>query len=58
MVRMATPNAPTGATHFVMRLAAREITTGNPGRWCEIVRPYNAGSWPCGLTDGSGIVVR
>ncbi|EMI45178.1 hypothetical protein RRSWK_02308 [Rhodopirellula sp. SWK7] len=50
-------NAATGAVHFAVRLAAREITTGNPDRWCEIVRLYNLGSWPCGLADDGGIIV-
>ena len=50
-------NAATGAVHFAVRMAAREITLGNPDRWCDIVRLYNAGSWPCGLTDSGGIVV-
>lgn len=50
-------NAATGAVQFAIRMAAREITTGNPNRWCEIVRLYNGGSWPCGLADDGGIVV-
>lgn len=49
--------AAAGAVHFAVRMAAREITTGNPDRWCEIVRLYNGGSWPCGLADDGGIVV-
>ena len=50
-------SAATGAAHFAVRMAAREITTGNAGRWCGIVRLYNDGSWPCGLADDGGIVV-
>ena len=50
-------NAATGAIHFAVRMAAREITSGNPARWCEIVRLYNGGSWPCGLADDGGIIV-
>ena len=50
-------NAATGAAHFAVRMAAREITAGNLDRWCEIVRLYNVGSWPCGLADDGGIIV-
>ena len=50
-------NAANGAVHFAVRMAAREVTLGNPDRWCDIVRLYNAGSWPCGLADDGGIIV-
>lgn len=50
-------NAATGAVHFAVRMATREVSLSMPDRWCDIVRHYNAGSWPCGLTDGGVIVV-
>ena len=50
-------NAATGAVHFAVHMAAREITLRHPDPWCEIVRLYNAGAWPCGLADDGGVVV-
>jgi hypothetical protein len=48
--------AAKGAAVYAARMAAREITVERPGFWCEAVRLYHEGYWPCGR-DGAGSVV-
>lgn len=52
-----TPAAKGGA-QYAARMAAREIVVGRPGFWCAVIREYEQGFWPCGLTnDGHRLVV-
>ena len=48
--------AAKGAAVYAARMAAREIAVERPGFWCEAVRRFHEGYWPCGL-DGAGRVV-
>jgi hypothetical protein len=43
--------AAKGGALYAARMAAREIVAGRPGLWCAVVREYERGFWPCGLTD-------
>ena len=47
--------AARGAATYAARMAAREITVGRPGFWCDAVRLFHDGYWPCGR-DGEGHV--
>jgi hypothetical protein len=48
--------AAKGSAVYAARMAAREITIGRPGFWCEVVRLFHQGYWPCGR-DGAGRLV-
>lgn len=43
--------AARGGAQYAARMAAREIVAGRPGFWCAVIREYEKGFWPCGLTD-------
>jgi hypothetical protein len=49
--------AATGAAEFAVRMAAREIGNDVPGFWCNVVRIFSGGWWPCGLADSKALVV-
>jgi hypothetical protein len=49
--------AAKGAAVYAARMAAREITVERPGFWCEAVRLFHDGYWPCGLDNERRLVV-
>jgi hypothetical protein len=51
-----TPAAKGGAV-YAARMAAREIVVGRPGFWCDVIRRFHDGYWPCGLDTAKHLVV-
>lgn len=49
--------AARGGAQFAARMAAREITNGVVGLWCDVVRLFSQGWWPCGLTVDERLVI-
>jgi hypothetical protein len=50
-------NAAKGGAKFATRMAAREISNAVPGFWCETIRLFHRGWWPCGLTAQKQLIV-
>lgn len=49
--------AAKGAAVYSARMAAREIVIERPGFWCDVVRLFYDGYWPCGRDDAGKLVV-
>jgi hypothetical protein len=49
--------AAVGAALFCTRMATIEILANKQGFWCELLRIYSNGYWPCGLTPDGCLVV-
>ncbi len=50
-------NAAKGAAVYAARMAAREITVERPGFWCDVLRLFHQGYWPCGRDSAGRLVV-
>ncbi len=49
--------AAKNAAQYAARMAAREIVVEKCGFWCDALKLYHRGHWPCGLAlDGALIV--
>jgi hypothetical protein len=46
-----------GAATYAARRAAYEILLGAAGFWCNLIRVYHAGHWPCGILPDGQVVV-
>lgn len=46
-----------GAALFCARCAAKEVATGNLGRWCQLLNVYKQGRWPCGVASDGSLVI-
>lgn len=47
-----------GAALFCARFAAKEVASGNLGRWNELLSIYKQGRLPCGITsDGTFVIM-
>lgn len=49
--------AAKGAALYATRRACLEIFLGCPGFWCELMKIYADGHWPCGILSDNRIVV-
>lgn len=50
--------AARGAAIFTTRQATYETLLSEPSFWCDLLRLYHAGHWPCGvLNDGRAVVL-
>lgn len=49
--------AAKSAAQFAARMAAREIVVANIGFWCDVVKIYHQGHWPCALTMDGALIV-
>jgi len=48
--------AKAGAVYAV-RMASREIIAGSSGFWCQVVREFAKGQWPCGVDGEKQLVI-
>jgi hypothetical protein len=49
--------AARGAALYAVRMAVGEIVTEREGFWCSLIPLFQAGFWPCGLSDRGRVVV-
>ena len=49
--------AARGAAGYAARRAAYEILLGEAGFWCDVIKIYHAGHWPCGILPSHQVVV-
>lgn len=49
--------AAKGGAQYAARMAAREIVAGQPGFWCQVMREFEQGFWPCGLTNDGCLII-